>query len=120
MRRELLPRMVSLSFSADEFSLPVARFIVNLRRIIGRDQRFCRAYTDDRQIVRVYEKMIPNWSPPRYTPRDESKIFTQDFFDMEELSSYRATITAEYRAIGLQVNRTTIIYFDTPGDGKIQ
>ena len=120
MRTELLPRMVSFSFSAGNFSFPVTRFTVTLHRILGDDQRFCKVYADDREKVRVYEKMLPDTSPPEYTPRNESKIFIQDFFDLEELSSYRATFTAELRAIGSQVNRTTIIYFNTPGDGKIQ
>ena len=121
-RTELLPRMASFSFSAGEFSLPVKHFIVTLNRGTGDGQRFCGDYDDDRQFVRVYEekKELPG-IPTQYTPRNESKVFIQDFFNIEENCSYRATFTAEFNTLGTRVNRTTHINFDTPpADGKIQ
>ena len=107
-RTELLPRMASFSFSADEFSLPVNKFFVTLNRVTGNGQQFCRNYHDNRQFVRVYEKELPD------------NVFIQDFFDIEETSSYRATFTAEFDTVGKRVNRSIHVNFYTPGDGKIQ
>ena len=119
-RTELLPRMASFSFSAAEFSLPVKHFIVTLNRVTGDGQRFCRDCDDDQQFVRVYEKELPGIFPTQYTPRNESKVFIQNFFNIEENSSYSATFTAEFNTLGTRVNRTTHINFDTPpADGKI-
>ena len=102
----MLPRYASFSFSLDELSLPVERFIVTINRVTGHNQRFCTAYADYRPI---------------YIPGNESnKVFTQDFFNMEENSSYVATFTAEFNTLRIRVNRTTSINFDTPGDGKKQ
>ena len=119
-RTGLLPRLASFSFNAAEFSLPVKHFILTLNRVTGDGQRFCGDYEDVRHFVRVYEKELPDIFPPQYTPRDDSKVFMQDFFNLEEISSYRATFTAEFNTLGTQANRTTHINFDTPGDGKIQ
>ena len=115
-RTELLPRMASFSFSAAELSLTVKRFIVTLNRVTGDGQRFCRGYDDARQFVRVYERELPSIFPPQYGP---TNVFIEDFLNIEEISSYRATFTAEFNIPGTRVNRTTHINFDTPGDGKI-
>ena len=120
MRTELRGRMVSFSFNAVRFSLPIQRFIVFLNRITGDGQRYCKVYVDDRQLTRVYEKELPGIFPPIYTPRNDSKVFIQDFYNLEEISSYRATFTAEYNALGTRVNRSISMNFYTTGDGKIQ
>ena len=70
---------VSLSWSQPEFSLPVFEYTVSLTRVTGSGQTLCPLVQDDRQEVITTEN-------------------STSFTDLEEFSTYRATVTAVFDA----------------------
>lgn len=67
----------------------------------------------------MHKKAIPRTFPTVYTERDDSKFFTQTFFNLEETSTYIVKFIAEFITREFRGNKTATAMFHTPGYGKI-
>lgn len=111
--------MAVFTFAAQELSLPVSRFIINVNRVTGPEQEYCsKVHIDGRQFKRFYVEAIPGTFPPVYSERNDSKVFIQEISHLAALSLYRATFTAEFNNFSTQANKTTTVTFNTPADSK--
>ena len=118
--KEVKSNRAAFSFTARELSLPISFFNISVNRVIGESQRLCQDHRDARKIGREYqENLFPNGYPPVLGPRDDSKVFEQEIFNLEEYSFYTVSFIAMYEAFMTRVEMATSVTIDTPPAGKI-
>lgn len=111
----LEPRMIAFSFSAHEFSLAVSYFVLALNRLTG----LCHNYADSRLLTKRYRGTQTTYeSSSDFEGSMNSEVLVQEFFDMEESSSYTVTFSARFILFETETDRNTTMQFYTPPAGN--
>lgn len=98
--------MATISITTFEFSIPVSYFLISLtRKTSGNLFEVClNSFGDDHMLRRN---------------STDSKLFTQNFFNLEENSTYVATVRAVFRAPAEGLNKSSTLEIVTPPARKI-
>lgn len=104
MRTRVGEREAAFSISIPEYTIPIAFLTVTLNRERNDPFEVCKHYADNREL---------------FIDQISNKAMVQEFFDLEENSSYTATFTAMFRAPGDGRMRSTTTAFAIPNASKV-
>lgn len=88
---------ISITIPDYEFTIPISFFVLSLSRTINSSYEVCTDLFDDR-VLR----------------RDKGSSFTANYMNLEENSTYAATVTATFNPPGEGLNKSATLEFVTP------